>query len=97
MIHANKPVAMALKNCEISMIGFFFMRSAITPPNKEKTTDGAMKDNMTILSAIAEVVMSYVSHPRATICICIAKDAARLEIHKKRKSRKPKALSICTT
>ena len=68
------------------MIVFLPMRSAMTPPASENTIAGSMDDNITQVRARGEFVMSYMSHPRATISICMAKDAARLDTQTNRKS-----------
>ena len=61
---------------------------------KENNTVGSIKARVTHAKSMGDEVSSYTSHPRATICIFIAKDDARLPIHSHRKSATSKALYI---
>ena len=93
-IHAKAIVAMVLSEPEMMMIGFFFSRSAMTPPRSEKNREGAMKDSITQVRSMAEPVMSYISHPRAMICMFIANKPAMPLNQIKRKSLKNKDANI---
>ena len=51
-------MATVFSNCEVTMIGFFRIRSAITPPAREKTRDGSIKASITHVRSSGDPVMS---------------------------------------
>ena len=83
-IKAIPKVAAPLSICAQKINGFFFKRSANTPPNRENKICGTVKESVTHARFIAETVISYTSQPCATICIFIAKAEPTIPNHNRR-------------